>query len=128
VYTVVDNGNWTTLDRNTDLTVVVSSSHKQQIKTKETENSCFYIKKKIKNEKRKESLSSSVFVFAHGATLLFALVFQVNKTQKRSKQKVTNNTAKNEKMGPAHSTVVNKTHKKLCVVTFNNADLLYHCE
>mmetsp|Transcript_1349 Transcript_1349/g.1433 ORF Transcript_1349/g.1433 Transcript_1349/m.1433 type:complete len:136 (+) Transcript_1349:136-543(+) len=28
-------------------------------------------------------------------------------------------------MGPAHSMIVNKTHKKLCVITFNNADLLY---
>eukprot|EP01039_Chlorochromonas_danica_P005520 gene5520-6079_t len=29
-------------------------------------------------------------------------------------------------MGPAHSLVVNKTHKKLCIVTFNNADLIYN--
>lgn len=28
-------------------------------------------------------------------------------------------------MGPAQSTVINKTHKKICVITFNNADLLY---
>lgn len=31
-------------------------------------------------------------------------------------------------MGPAQSIVVNKTHKKLCIITFNNADLLYHCK
>eukprot|EP01035_Chromulina_nebulosa_P035320 gene35320-47466_t len=29
-------------------------------------------------------------------------------------------------MGPAQSMVVNKTHKKLCVLTFNHADLLYN--
>lgn len=29
-------------------------------------------------------------------------------------------------MGPAHSSVVNKTQKKICVLTFNEADLLYH--
>ena len=31
-------------------------------------------------------------------------------------------------MGPAQSMVVNKTHKKLCVLTFNHADLLYNCK
>eukprot|EP01035_Chromulina_nebulosa_P018217 gene18217-23883_t len=28
-------------------------------------------------------------------------------------------------MGNAHCLVVNKTHKKLCVVTYNHADMLY---
>lgn len=31
-------------------------------------------------------------------------------------------------MGSAHSMVVNKTHKKVCLLTFNQADLLYNCE
>ena len=31
-------------------------------------------------------------------------------------------------MGPAHSMVVNKTHKKVCILTFNEADLLYYCK
>lgn len=30
-------------------------------------------------------------------------------------------------MGPAHSTVANKTHRKVCIMTFNNADLVYNC-
>jgi hypothetical protein len=28
-------------------------------------------------------------------------------------------------MGTAHSTIINKTAKKVCVVTFNEADSLY---
>lgn len=28
-------------------------------------------------------------------------------------------------MGNAHSLVINKTHKKICIITFNQADLLY---
>lgn len=31
-------------------------------------------------------------------------------------------------MGNAHSMVVNKTHKKVCILTFNQADLLYNCK
>lgn len=28
-------------------------------------------------------------------------------------------------MGPAHSTVVNKSKKNICIITFNNPDLIY---
>jgi hypothetical protein len=28
-------------------------------------------------------------------------------------------------MGNAHALVINKTHKKICIITFNQADLLY---
>ena len=31
-------------------------------------------------------------------------------------------------MGNAHSLVINKTHKKICVITFNLSDMLYSCE
>ena len=31
-------------------------------------------------------------------------------------------------MGPAHSTVANKSNKSICIITFNNPDLLYKCE
>ena len=30
-------------------------------------------------------------------------------------------------MGNAHSLVINKTHKKICVITFNLSDMLYTC-
>ena len=31
-------------------------------------------------------------------------------------------------MGAAHSLVINKTHKKICVITFNLSDILYQCK